>query len=128
MSSDELTSQELFQSLLIFNAYEFTIGMFVGFISNELIEKSFKYVPTESIFVSFLVLFVFGSFLLTLLLYIREWIVRNVPGLREYNLEAKKNWEMPPPLALGFGFWGMQQQLKARYSHIDNQFKFGLSS
>ena len=58
-----------------------------------------------------------GVIVITFLLYIRI-IVDKFPGLDK--LSTKEGYSHPPPIALTFGFWMTQNQLRSRSQMIKN--------
>ena len=63
--------------------------------------------------------FIFGTLIINGTLYIRRF-VRTLPIL---NILSKKvDFSHPPPIALTFGFWMTQNQLKSRSNTIQNLF------
>ena len=121
--SDEknhLTDQEQFIVICLINIYEFIIGYFIGIITNEIGFRIIQYLDSESMLKSILMICLIGIPSITLLLQLRKY-VQYLPGLRQYNLSNKTNFKMPPPVALTFGFWSNQSQLKLRNANLHDQ-------
>ena len=57
---------------------------------------------------------------ITLLLQLRKYILF-LPGLKQFHLSKKTNFKMPPPVALTFGFWSNQSQLKLRNAKLHDE-------
>ena len=122
IKSDEknhLTDQEQFIVIFLINIYEFIIGYFIGIITNEIGIRIIEYLDSESMLKSILMICLVGIPSITLLLQLRKY-VQYLPGLRQYNLSKKTNFKMPPPVALTFGFWANQSQLKLRNANLHN--------
>ena len=97
------------------NFYEFTIGSIMGLFLNEISFKLFPYNKSESILMTTILTIVFAISFINLALYLRHW-VEELPILSELS---KEEWfSHPPPIALTFGFWITQRQLKFRNRNL----------
>ena len=108
-----LSSKDLLKVRSLIVAYEFVIGLIYGHLLNAAITRVLPYASSANSLFGLAVLLLVAIPTLTSLLYIREK-VEQLPGLKEYDLKNKSNFAHPPPLGLGFGFWGAMGQLKDR--------------
>ena len=82
------------------------------------------YLPGESFTKSLILITLISGLYLTILNYLREF-VDTLPFVKEYQEEE---WFYhPPPIAMTFGFWISQNQLRFRNKNIQ-KFFFGLVS
>ena len=117
----QLTPHELFRVRMTLNAYEFILGFVFGQVVNELMRRVMPFSRKDSWLGMAAVIAMVGVPSMTGLLYIRDR-VETLPGLREFDLPNRPNFAHPPPLALGFGFWGAMGQLKARNQGMEDYF------
>ena len=87
----------------------------MGLVLNEISFKIFPYRKSESILMTTILTIVFAVVFINLALYLRHW-VEELPGLSE--LSKKEEFVHPPPIALTFGFWITQRQLKFRNKNL----------
>ena len=113
-----------FRTLFLINSYEFLIGSIVGIVLNEISYNILPYLPGESFTKSLILITLISGLYLTILNYLREF-VDTLPFVKEYQEEE---WFYhPPPIAMTFGFWISQNQLRFRNKNIQ-KFFFGLVS
>lgn len=117
MNDNKLTEKERLTSFILINLYELVIGFSFGMIFNEISYTTLSHNQKESIFITLFMMILMGIIVITALLYIRI-IVDKFPGLKE--LSSKEGYSHPPPIALTFGFWMTQNQLRSRSQMIKN--------
>lgn len=118
---NDLTESELFRVNWLINVYEFIFGFIIGFLTNQLSRKLKVFSSNENTWMSLIMILLIGIPSITTLLYIRPF-VRTLPGLIEYDLPNRTNFKHPPPIALTFGFWANQVQLKDRTHGLNKIF------
>ena len=107
------------RTFLLINSYEFLIGSLLGTVINEISYNIFPYFPGEHLLKSLFLLTLIAASYITLLIYLREG-VENLPYVNEYKDEE---WFYhPPPIAMTFGFWISQNQMKFRNRNIQKYF------
>lgn len=110
-TDDKLTDDERFKVYTLINLYELVLGFLVGMVLNEISYKMFPHTKEELLIVSIVMLILLGTFIINCLLYLRRR-VEDLPGLDK--LTKKSDFKHPPPIALTFGFWMTQNQLRSR--------------
>jgi hypothetical protein len=104
----------------LINLYEFILGSILSFIYNGISYFFFKYVPdSENYYVSFVLNCISISIIITAALLLREF-VELLPGIYEHK-DAEWFYH-PSPIALTFGFWNFQSQLKLRNKNLRKMF------
>ena len=117
-----LMKNEKLLGYTLVNFYEFTIGSIMGLILNEISYKLIPYSKNENILLTGILTVFFATVFINLALYLRHW-VEELPILSE--LSKKEDFVHPPPIALTFGFWITQRQLKFRNRNLQ-QYMFNL--
>ena len=117
--SPNLTNYERLVAFSLINMYELLFGFIFGMISNEISYFLIPHVSKENFMMSVLIFLIFGTAIINGTLYIRRF-VRTLPVLD--ILSQKEDFSHPPPIALTFGFWMTQNQLKSRANIIQNFF------
>lgn len=107
------------RTLVLINIYEYLIGTLLGHFFNYFVILALRFYPGEhslkTIISSIIVVAIFVS-----ILDIIHELVKNFPGVYEYKEE---DWFVyPSPIALTFGFWTTQNQLKLRNKQIRKLF------
>ena len=103
------------RTLLFINFYEYLIGTILGYLFNYFSILMLRFYPKENSLKTIL-LSIFTVVLFVSILDIIHETVKNLPGVYEYKQES---WFVyPSPIALTFGFWTTQNQLKLRNKQI----------
>ena len=119
MNDNQLTEKERLVSFILINFYELLLGFSFGMLFNEISYSMLSHNQKEKIFITLIMMLIMGIMFITSLLYIRI-IVDKFPGLNE--LSSKEGYSHPPPIALKFGFWMTQNQLRSRSQMVKNYF------
>jgi hypothetical protein len=105
------------RTLLIINLYEYLIGTILGYLFNFFSIIILRFYPKENSFKTIFLSTITVVFFVSILDIIHE-SVKKLPGVYEYTEES---WFVyPSPIALTFGFWATQNQLKLRNKQIRN--------
>mgnify|MGYP001291420496 CR=1 FL=1 len=108
-----------FRTLFLINTYEFLIGSLFGSVLNEISYNIIPYLPGEGFMKSLLLVTLIAGFYITILFYLREY-VETLPYIKEY---IDEEWFYhPSPIAMTFGFWISQNQMKFRNKNIQKYF------
>tara|TARA_Y100000389_G_scaffold182788_1_gene199696 strand:+ start:2421 stop:2795 length:375 start_codon:yes stop_codon:yes gene_type:complete len=109
-----LTKVDEIKAFGLINLYEYTFGLVFGLLINFLYKTIFPFTQNENVFKLAMTLLLLLFPLITLIVYVRQHYINYVPILKNMNLNEDKNFDHPPPIAFGFGFWQTQNQLKLR--------------
>ena len=105
------------RTLLLINFYEYLIGTILGYFFNFLSIIILRFYPKENSFKTIFLSTITVVFFVSILDIIHE-SVKKLPGVYKYTEES---WFVyPSPIALTFGFWSTQNQLKLRNKQIRN--------
>ena len=115
MENKPLTDYEKMKVFTLINLYELVISFIMGIILNEISYYLFPVNVKNNILVIILLTIVLGIIIINCVLYLRMK-VKFFPGVLEYS--QRKGFTHPPPIALTFGFWMTQHQLRVRKSLI----------
>ena len=107
------------RTLFLINTYEFLIGSLLGTVLNEISYNIVPYLPGEGLLKSLFFVTLIAASYITLLLYLREY-VEKLPYIKEYKEE--KWFYHPSPIALTYGFWISQNQMKFRNKNVQKYF------
>ena len=108
-----------FRTLFLINSYEFIIGSLFGSVLNEISYNLLPYFPGENFMRSLILVTLIAGLYITILDYMREF-VDTLPYIKEYQEEE---WFYhPPPIAMTFGFWISQNQMRFRNKNIQKFF------
>ena len=107
------------RTLILINIYEYLIGKFLGYFFNYSIILALRFYPKEHPIKTIISSVIIVAIFVSILDLVHE-LVKNFPGVYEYKNE---DWFVyPSPIALTFGFWTTQNQLKLRNKQIRKLF------
>ena len=109
-----------FPALLLINLYEYFLGLVFGFLFNEFMYLIFPFNKDNrpNVFISFIVLIVFVTIIVTIALMLRKSSM-----FLPYISDLRKNYKLnpPPPIAMTFSLWRTINQLKKRSKYIQER-------
>lgn len=107
------------RTLVLINIYEYLIGTLLGYCFNYFVILALRFYPGEHSLKTIISSIIIVAIFVSVLDIIHE-LVKNFPGVYEYKGE---DWFVyPSPIALTFGFWTTQNQLKLRNKQLRRLF------